>query len=36
MNVIPNASAAVASLDRLLAELRPKLHRLRAYGRLGD
>jgi RNA polymerase sigma-70 factor (ECF subfamily) len=26
MNVIPNASAAV-SLDRLLAELRPKLHR---------
>jgi RNA polymerase sigma-70 factor (ECF subfamily) len=27
MNVIPNASAASASLDRLLAELRPKLHR---------
>src|SRR3984885_15429792 len=26
MNVIPNASAA-ASLDRLLADLRPKLHR---------
>jgi RNA polymerase sigma-70 factor, ECF subfamily len=27
MNVIPNASAAVASLDRLLADMRPKLHR---------
>jgi RNA polymerase sigma-70 factor (ECF subfamily) len=27
MNVIPNASTAAASLDRLLAELRPKLHR---------
>jgi RNA polymerase sigma-70 factor (ECF subfamily) len=27
MNVIPNASAAAASLDRLLADLRPKLHR---------
>src|SRR5712675_1394941 len=26
MNVMPNASAA-ASLDRLLSELRPKLHR---------
>src|SRR5205807_7898276 len=26
MNVVPNASAA-ASLDRLLADLRPKLHR---------
>jgi RNA polymerase sigma-70 factor (ECF subfamily) len=27
MNVIPNASAAAASLDRLLADIRPKLHR---------
>jgi RNA polymerase sigma-70 factor, ECF subfamily len=27
MNAIPNASAAAASLDRLLADLRPKLHR---------
>jgi RNA polymerase sigma-70 factor (ECF subfamily) len=27
MNVIPNASAAAAGLDRLLIELRPKLHR---------
>jgi RNA polymerase sigma-70 factor (ECF subfamily) len=27
MNVIPNASTAAASLDRLLADLRPKLHR---------
>jgi RNA polymerase sigma-70 factor (ECF subfamily) len=27
MNVIPNASAAASSFDRLLAELRPKLHR---------
>jgi RNA polymerase sigma-70 factor (ECF subfamily) len=27
MNVIPNASTAAASFDRLLAELRPKLHR---------
>ena len=27
MKVVPNASAAAASLDRLLAELRPKLHR---------
>jgi RNA polymerase sigma-70 factor (ECF subfamily) len=27
MNVIPNASTAGASLDRLLADVRPKLHR---------
>jgi RNA polymerase sigma-70 factor (ECF subfamily) len=27
MNVIPNASATAASLDRLLIELRPRLHR---------
>jgi len=27
MNVVPNASAADAGLDRLLAGLRPKLHR---------
>jgi RNA polymerase sigma-70 factor (ECF subfamily) len=27
MNVIPNASAAAVDLDRLLSELRPKLHR---------
>jgi RNA polymerase sigma-70 factor (ECF subfamily) len=27
MNVIPNSSAATANLDRLLANLRPKLHR---------
>jgi RNA polymerase sigma-70 factor (ECF subfamily) len=27
MNVVPNASAAAAGLDRLLADLRPKLHR---------
>jgi RNA polymerase sigma-70 factor (ECF subfamily) len=27
MNVIPNASAAAANLDRLLADIRPKLHR---------
>ena len=27
MNVIPNASAAAADLDRLLADMRPKLHR---------
>src|SRR4051794_32995948 len=27
MNVIPNASAAAANFDRLLADLRPKLHR---------
>src|SRR5471030_1979932 len=27
MNVIPNASATAVGLDRLLTELRPKLHR---------